>query len=106
MLQRVEHLRETPVKIKLLSCEPHLGPILNLDLTGIYWVIIGGESGPKARPMKEELVCEIKDQCLEQNNAFFFKQWGGVQKFRIGRLLDGQAWDEYPDDTTLANKQN
>lgn len=103
VVNRINHLRQTPAKIKFLSCEPLLGPLPNLDLTDIHWVIVGGESGPKARPMKEEWVREIKDQCQEQDVAFFFKQWGGVQKFRNGRILDGQTWDEYPSNQILAN---
>ncbi|WHX47261.1 phage Gp37/Gp68 family protein [Paenibacillus woosongensis] len=103
VIHRVDHLRETDAKIKFLSCEPLLGSLSKLDLRGIHWVIVGGESGPKARPMEEEWVRDIRDQCQEQKVAFFFKQWGGVQKFRNGRLLDGQFWDEYPSNDILAN---
>lgn len=100
---RIDDLREIPAKIKFLSCEPLLGPLPNLNLHGIHWVIVGGESGAHARPMKEEWVHEIKNQCKQQEVAFFFKQWGGVQKFRNGRLLDGRTWDEYPEVETVSN---
>ncbi|SEO10557.1 DUF5131 family protein [Paenibacillus sp. OK076] len=97
VLDRIDHLRQTPAAVKFLSCEPLLGPIDNLNLQGIDWVIVGGESGPKARPMEEAWALSIRDQCVEQETAFFFKQWGGVQKHRHGRILDGQTYDEYPD---------
>jgi protein gp37 len=93
---RIDHLRECGAKIKFLSLEPLLGPLPNLDLTGIDWVIVGGESGPGARPMKEEWVLEIRNQCVEARVPFFFKQWGGVFKKRAGRLLDGRTWDQMP----------
>ncbi|MDT9719111.1 phage Gp37/Gp68 family protein [Paenibacillus sp. ClWae2A] len=96
VLDRIDHLRQTPAAIKFLSCEPLLGSIDNLNLQGIDWVIVGGESGPKARPMEEEWALSIRDQCVEQETAFFFKQWGGVQKHRHGRILDGRTYDEYP----------
>jgi len=93
---RIDLLREVPAQVRFLSIEPLLGPLNNLDLGGIHWVIVGGESGPGARSMNEDWVRNIRDQCLEQNVAFFFKQWGGVQKHRHGRELDGRTWDEYP----------
>lgn len=93
---RADHLRETNAHVKFLSLEPLLGPLPNLDLSGIDWVIVGGESGPKARPLEQEWVIEIKDQCLSSGTPFFFKQWGGVNKKRAGRLLDGRTWDEMP----------
>lgn len=93
---RIDHLRRTRAHVKFLSLEPLIGPLSNLDLTGIDWVITGGESGPGARPIEHDWVRDIRDQCLEQNVAFFFKQWGGVQKSRTGRLLDGRTWDEFP----------
>jgi len=93
---RVDHLRQTPAKTKFLSLEPLLGAIRNLDLTGIDWVIVGGESGPKARPMNPEWVTNLRDQCLESGVAFYFKQWGGVNKKKAGRLLDGLVWDQMP----------
>lgn len=96
VVQRMGYLKAIPSAVHFLSCEPLLGPLNNLDLNGIDWVIVGGESGPKARPMEEEWAISIRDQCIDQNVAFFFKQWGGVQKFRNGRELDGRTWDEYP----------
>jgi protein gp37 len=94
---RIDHLREVPAMVRFLSVEPLIGPLDNLNLEGIHWVIVGGESGPGARPMNPEWVRSIRDQCISQNIAFFFKQWGGVQKHRTGRILDGRTWDEYPD---------
>ncbi len=93
---RIDSLRETRAKIKFLSLEPLIGPLPNLNLTGIDWVIVGGESGPGARPMDEGWVIEIRDQCVDQDVPFFFKQWGGVFKKHTGRVLDGRTWDEYP----------
>lgn len=97
VIHRIDDLRETDAHIKFLSIEPLLGNLPKLDLTGIDWVIVGGESGPKARPMKEEWVLEIKDQCEEQNVPFFFKQWGGVRKHKTGRTLLGRTWDGMPE---------
>lgn len=96
-LDRVYLLRETPAKIKFLSCEPLLGPLSDLILDGIDWVIVGGESGPKARPMQKEWVYEIKDKCSYYRVPFFFKQWGGKNKKKSGRLLDGKEYNETPD---------
>lgn len=96
---RIDHLRQTGASVKFLSVEPLLGPLPCLDLTGIDWVIVGGESGPGARPMSQEWVAEIRDQCIESGVTFFFKQWGGVNKSRTGRELDGRTWDEMPDET-------
>jgi protein gp37 len=93
---RIDHLRQTRSKLKFLSLEPLLGPIPELDLRDINWVIVGGESGPKARRMEEEWVIEIRNQCTKANVAFFFKQWGGVNKKRNGRFLEGKTWDEMP----------
>ena len=93
---RIEHLRESSAHTRFLSLEPLLGPLPNLDLTSIDWVIVGGESGPGARLMKKEWVFDIRDQCVRAGVPFFFKQWGGVQKKRLGRLLDGCTWDEMP----------
>lgn len=93
---RIDHLRQTPAAIKFLSLEPLLGPLPNLDLDGIDWVIVGGESGPGARPIEAEWVTDIRDQCLEANVPFFFKQWGGVNKKKNGRTLDGRTWDDTP----------
>lgn len=99
VLHRINDLRNIPAHIRFLSCEPLLGPLENLNLEGIHWVIVGGESGPGARPMEAEWVRSIRDQCREQQVAFFFKQWGGVQKHRTGRILDEQTYDEYPNPT-------
>ncbi len=95
-VSRIDCLRRTEAQTKFLSLEPLIGPLSNLDLTGIDWAIVGGESGFKARPMPADWVTSIKDQCIESNVAFFFKQWGGVQKKRNGRILDGRTWDEMP----------
>jgi protein gp37 len=96
-LPRVDHLRQTPAKIRFLSIEPLLEDLGEIDLSGITWVIVGGESGPGARPMRREWVVSIRKQCRDQRVPFFFKQWGGVRKAKNGRLLDGRTYDEYPD---------
>lgn len=96
VIDRIDFLRETNAAVKFLSCEPLIGPLPNLDLTNIDWVIVGGESGRKARPMKEEWVWEIQQQCAEASVAFFFKQWGGVNKKKTGRELGGRTYDEMP----------
>lgn len=93
---RIDHLRATAANIKFLSLEPLLGPLPNLNLNGIDWVIVGGESGPGARPMLKEWVIDIRDQCLVAKVPFFFKQWGGVQKKKAGRVLQGKTWNEMP----------
>jgi protein gp37 len=93
---RIDHLRKTNSRTKFLSLEPLLGPLPNLDLEGIDWVIVGGESGPGARQIKEEWVVDIRDQCLKAGTPFFFKQWGGVNKKRSGRVLQGRTWDQLP----------
>lgn len=95
-VSRIDDLRRTGAKTKFLSIEPLLGPMLKLNLKGINWVIVGGESGPGARPMDKKWVIEIKKQCLISNTPFFFKQWGGVNKKRNGRLLEGKTWDQMP----------
>ncbi|HZL38300.1 MAG TPA: phage Gp37/Gp68 family protein [Tepidisphaeraceae bacterium] len=95
-IHRIDDLRKTRAKVKFLSLEPLLGPLANLDLRGIDWAIVGGESGPGARPIERAWVTDIKDQCLRAGVAFFFKQWGGFQKKRAGRELDGRTWDEMP----------
>jgi protein gp37 len=95
-LPRVDHLRQAPAKVRFLSIEPLLEDLGEIDLSGITWVIVGGESGPGARPMKREWVVSIRKQCRTQGEPFFFKQWGGVRKARNGRLLDGRTYDEYP----------
>jgi len=93
---RIDYLRKTPAKTKFLSLEPLLGSLGKLNLSGIDWVIVGGESGPKSRSIEADWVREVRDQCIEQNVPFFFKQWGGVQKKKNGRTLDGVTWDEMP----------
>jgi len=95
-IYRIDDLRRTQAKIKFLSLEPLLGPLPNLDLRGIDWVIVGGESGPGARPIQEDWVIEIRNQCLKSNVPFFFKQWGGTRKKKTGRLLEGRYWNEMP----------
>ncbi|NTU55868.1 MAG: phage Gp37/Gp68 family protein [Anaerolineales bacterium] len=93
---RVDLLRQTHAKIKFLSLEPLLGPLPRLNLKGINWVIVGGESGPGARPLLEEWVIDIRDQCKAKRVPFFFKHWGGVQKKRAGRLLQGKVYSQMP----------
>lgn len=93
---RIGDLRATSAHIKFLSLEPLLGPLPGLDLSGIDWVIVGGESGPGARPMAEEWVIDIRDQSIALGIPFFFKQWGGVNKKRAGRTLQGRTWEEIP----------
>lgn len=94
---RIDDLRATHASTKFLSLEPLLGPLPRMDLSEIDWVIVGRESGPGARPMDPGWVREIRDQCLESGVPFFFKQWGGVQKKKNGRELDGRIWDEIPE---------
>jgi protein gp37 len=94
---RAEHLQTTGASVKFLSMEPLLGSVSELNLNGIDWVIVGGESGPGARPMKEEWVLEIKRKCHASDIPFFFKQWGGINKKKAGRLLQGHLWDEMPE---------
>ncbi len=96
-VQRINHLRKTPAKIKFLSLEPLLGPLPNLNLRNIDWVIVGGESGRKPRPIKEEWVVDIKNQCKKSNVEFFFKQWGGMNKKANGRELQGKLYSGMPE---------
>lgn len=100
-LYRVDNLLCTGSYIKFLSIEPLLGPLGKLNLEGIDWVILGGESGPGARPLDPAWVREIRDRCLSARVPFFFKQWGGVIKSRSGRILDGRTWDEMPNSTRV-----
>ncbi|AHG45680.1 hypothetical protein RLEG12_21645 [Rhizobium leguminosarum bv. trifolii CB782] len=93
---RIDDLRATPAAVKFLSLEPLVGDIGVLDLCDIDWAIAGGESGPGARPMEAAWVRSIRDQCIAANVAFHFKQWGGVNKKRAGRVLDGRTWDQFP----------
>ena len=95
-LRRVDHLRGVPAAVRFLSIEPLLGRVGTIPLDGIDWVIVGGESGPGARPLDPVWAREIRDQCVAGAVPFFFKQWGGVRKDRTGRLLDGRLWDEMP----------
>ena len=95
-LSRVRHLQEAPAGMRFLSIEPLIGRIGRLDLTGIDWVIVGGESGPRARPMNPDWVREVRDQCIAGNVAFFFKQWGGLRPKSGGRDLDGEEWSQFP----------
>lgn len=95
--ERIDLLRQTGAWVKFLSCEPLIGPLPNLKLDGIDWVIVGGESGRKPRPMKPEWVDDIKNQCLLTDTKFFFKQWGGTNKKKTGRILEGRTWDEIPE---------
>jgi protein gp37 len=93
---RIDLLRRASARVKFLSIEPLLGPIPDLDLTGIDWVIVGGESGRRARPVDPDWVRMIRDRCKERGVPFFFKQWGGTNKRKTGRVLDGRTWDERP----------
>ena len=95
-IYRIQQLKETGARVKFVSFEPLLGLIPSIDLDGIDWVIVGGESGPQARPMDRFWVEAIRDQCLAADVPFFFKQWGGRSKKRTGRLLDGRTWDQMP----------
>lgn len=96
VLSRVDHLREVPAAVRFLSCEPLLGPLGDIDLTDIGWVIAGGESGPRYRPMELAWARGIRDACRDADVPFFFKQWGGRTPKAFGRELDGQMWDEMP----------
>ncbi|MFC2088731.1 DUF5131 family protein [Calditrichota bacterium] len=93
---RIDHLRQTSAKVKFLSCEPLIGQLPNLNLKEIDWVIVGGESGPGARPMQPDWAIDIKDQCVSQQVPFFFKQWGGLNKKKNGRTLQNRTWDQLP----------
>lgn len=97
VLSRVSHLVNVPAKVRFLSCEPLIGPLEGLMLQGIDWVIVGGESGPGARPMSPDWVHDIRRKCDDAQVAFFFKQWGGIQKHRTGREINGQTYDAMPD---------
>lgn len=94
---RIDDLRLVPAVVRFLSMEPLIGPVPDLSLEGVDWVIVGGESGPGARPIREEWVLSIKDKCQQAQIPFFFKQWGGVNKKKAGRVLLGRTWDAYPD---------
>ncbi|BCV20693.1 DUF5131 family protein [Moorella sp. Hama-1] len=96
-IYRINDLRSVPASVRFISFEPLLSPLEGLNLDGIHWAIVGGESGPGARPMETQWVRDIHNKCSTQNVSFFFKQWGGVQKHKNGRVLDNQTWDEYPE---------
>jgi protein gp37 len=93
---RIDHLRQTSAALKFVSFEPLLGPVPDIDFKGIDWVIVGGESGPRARPIKPDWVIDIRDQCLTENIPFFFKQWGGTNKKKSGRKLQGKTYSQTP----------
>lgn len=99
---RIQHLRDTPAVVRFLSLEPLIGSLGTLNLDGISWTIVGGESGPKSRPIDPLWVRDIRDQCASQGVAFFFKQWGGARPKSGGRTLDGREWSEYPSAATPA----
>jgi protein gp37 len=93
---RIEHLRHTNAAVKFISLEPLLGPIHDIDLSAINWVIVGGESGPGARPIEQDWIIDIRDQCVANRVPFFFKQWGGINKKATGRSLEGRQWNQKP----------
>ena len=97
VIDRIDYLRSTNARVKFLSCEPLIAPLPNMNLSGIDWVIVGGESGQRPRPMKPDWVLDIQDQCVKAGVAFFFKQWGGRNKKANGRLLNGRTYDEMPE---------
>lgn len=98
---RIEHLRKSNCSVRFLSVEPLIGEVGEMNLESIDWVIVGGESGPNARPMDIEWVIDIRDQCIESDVAFFFKQWGGIRPKSGGRLLDGKEWNQFPKSKNL-----
>jgi len=95
-LSRIVHLRGSPAEVRFLSIEPLIGPVGQVDFSGIHWVIVGGESGPRARPMRTDWARDVRDQCITQKTPFFFKQWGGLRPKSGGRELDGREWNEMP----------
>ena len=97
VIERMDHLRHVPASVRFISFEPLIGDVGRVDLTDIHWAIVGGESGPRARPMDKDWVENILDQCLDAGTAFFFKQWGGVNKKKTGRILRGRTYDEMPE---------
>lgn len=108
VIDRLDYLKQCGAKVKFLSLEPLIGPLPKMDLTGIDWAIVGGESGPKSRPIEEKWVLDIRDQCQAQSVKFFFKQWGGVRKKTTGRLLEGKEYNEMPriDAQDIVSKKN
>lgn len=105
VVSRVAHLRSTNASVRFISIEPLIGPIERLDLRGIDWVIVGGESGPRARPLDPHWVIEIRDQCAKSKVAFFFKQWGGRSPKAGGRLLEGREWNQFPSPTSDTSRE-
>lgn len=103
VIDRIDYLRKTKARVKFLSCEPLIGPLPNLNLKKIDWVIVGGESGHRPRPMDADWVLDIQEQCEEADVAFFFKQWGGRNKKANGRLLNGRTYDEMPEQQLQAS---
>ena len=104
-LDRMEHLREVPATVRFISFEPLLEPLPKLELADIHWAIVGGESGPGARPLDYDWVVGIRDQCVAAEVPFFFKQWGGPRKKQAGRKLDGRTWDELPETAQFNDQQ-
>jgi protein gp37 len=100
---RIDHMRKVPAAVRFLSCEPLIGPLPKLNLRGIHWVIVGGESGASPRPMRPEWVRDIRDQCAAKDVAFFFKQWGGRNKKAAGRELDARVHDGFPNGSSPRN---
>jgi len=96
VLDRIDSLKEVKAKTKFLSCEPLLGPLYDMNLEGVDWVVVGGESGPKSRPVEKEWVVDIKEKCETFGAKFFFKQWGGFNKKKNGRVLDGEIYNQMP----------
>jgi|SRR5437868_629951 len=105
VVERIDFLRRTRAKVKFLSLEPLIGPLLKMNLKQIDWVIVGGESGHKPRPMNPEWVLDIQEQCTKSKVAFFFKQWGGTNKKATGRMLNGRTYDEMPDVIELSRHE-
>jgi protein gp37 len=105
-MSRISHLQATRAAIRFLSVEPLIGPVGKLNLKGIDWVIVGGESGPGARPMDPEWAINIRNQCVKAGVAFFFKQWGGRSPKAGGRLLEGREWNEFPIELSRTIQQN
>jgi len=103
VIHRLEHIKEIDASVKFLSCEPLVGSLKDCDFSGIDWIVVGGESGSNSRPIKEEWVLEIRDQCIDKDIKFFFKQWGGWNKKKNGKLLQGRIYDDMPDIKTSNN---
>jgi protein gp37 len=99
--ERIEHLRSVPAQVRFISFEPLIDDVDDVNLTGIHWAIVGGESGPRARPMQAKWIESIRAQCRKQHVAFFFKQWGGTNKKAAGRKYRGRTWDNFPSEATL-----